>query len=116
MARSLCLVLCLFSSFSCLVSCSTLNCTAPDDMAFSPNPRRPELLFNNALRSCVLLLGASGLMPMVSAAATTTQNSAPATVPSQAQFIDQKAFNVLAYVPPPTEFNGTSGVCVRGII
>ncbi|EPE10888.1 evolved d-pantonohydrolase [Ophiostoma piceae UAMH 11346] len=76
-------------------------------MAFSPNPRRPELLFNNTLRSCALLLGASGLLPMVNAAAT--KNSAPATIPSQAQFIDQKAFNVLAYVPPPAEFNGTSG-------
>lgn len=29
-------------------------------------------------------------------------------IPAQAQFIDQKAFNVLPSVPPPSEFNLTS--------
>jgi hypothetical protein len=29
-------------------------------------------------------------------------------IPAQAQFIDQKAFNVLPSVLPPSEFNGTS--------
>ena len=36
--------------------------------------------------------------------------SRPAAIPSQAQLIDQRTFNVLPHVPPPSQFNGSSKV------
>ena len=34
-------------------------------------------------------------------------SSVPTMLPSQAQIIDQKSFNALPTVPPPSEANGT---------
>lgn len=101
------LLLCLSLSLS-LASCNSDNLDDDNEMGFSLNSRRPELLFSSTLRSCALLIGASGLVPLVNAAAM-AKNSTPAAIPSLAQFIDQRSFNNLAYVPPPTVVNGTSG-------
>ncbi|KAI1265727.1 hypothetical protein F5Y18DRAFT_44931 [Xylariaceae sp. FL1019] len=65
------------------------------------NKQRPELKM--MLIPVALAVIAAGV-----AIATRANNDPSTETPAQAQFIDQRAFNVLPYVAPPSVFNGTT--------